>query len=239
MRFSKSPHHEYTEISYGDDVDTDAAADPPQAAPRAASGNARFDKYETFLAEAAAKLKHPITDDRVRLLAALKLNHESLLERMIRGDIISPDHVTAVSKAIEEMLPPDLPKTIGLKIVQSVVGLYNCQHCGARNELKEGEYEPKPERRDPPPVIDATANEVRASPENEPKALPKPAASPEPPMNDVLPRGAWRSDGTDGSWKNQVGGGSNPFGVTGEPNPQRSNGHTLPGAGSLVWFGTK
>jgi hypothetical protein len=200
------------------------------------SDDDRYDKFERFRAEAAEKLRLPVDNDRVRLLAALKLNHEALLERMIRGDNVSPDHVTTLTEAIEGMLPPEVPSKINIQIVQGVVGIYTCKHCGARNELEEGSYQ-APKEKDSSRTIDAEP--VKAD-EPEAKALPASAVRPErpAPREVMLPRLP-----IDESWKSHVAGtGSNPYGVGDEPHPYRANGHdrsghSLPDGGSLVWWG--
>ena len=194
------------------------------------SDSDRFDKFETFRAEAAAKLKLSVDHDRVRLLAGLKLNFESLLERMIRGDNVPPDHVKTLSDTIQEMLPPDLPN-LNLKWVSSVVGVYDCKFCGARNELPEGDFTPPPKHQDPARTIDVVPNKEPAS------ASPRPAANPPAPApHEVMLK---RLPGSDGDWKRHVASnGTDPFSPERDPHPYKNrNGHALPDSGSLVWFG--
>jgi hypothetical protein len=103
----------------------------------------RFKRLEALKTEAAERLKLPADHDRVVLLAALKLNHETLLARLVGGEArgISAE-ILSITEAIDKMLPPDLPKSINIKWIGSVVGTYRCKHCNEWNELQEGEYTP-------------------------------------------------------------------------------------------------
>jgi hypothetical protein len=138
----------------------------------------RYNKFEKFLADAAEKLERPVDNDRVRLLATLKLALETTIERMIVGDKhFSADHVKTLTDAINEMLPPE-PKSLGLKWVESIsVGVYDCLHCGQRNELPEGTYPPQPQTpQDRPPRTAAEPAAAAAPP------LPPPPPKPEVPL---------------------------------------------------------
>ena len=57
-----------------------------------------------YPSEVAPELGLPLDADRVRLLATLKLSHENLLERLMRGDAVNPDQVRSVVAAGAEAL---------------------------------------------------------------------------------------------------------------------------------------
>src|SRR5262249_57082691 len=100
----------------------------------------RFNQFEQFKAEAAEQLGLPLDVDQVRLLATLKLSHENLLERLMRGDNVNPDQVRSVVEAISAMLPPAQVKLPKFQWASSVVGIYRCQHCNEINRLEESQY---------------------------------------------------------------------------------------------------
>jgi hypothetical protein len=133
----------------------------------------RYEAFEAFKAAAAAKLKLPIDNERVRLLGALQLSHEAMLERMIRGDNVLPDHVKTLTEAIEGMLPPEMPPSIEVKIVEGVVGIYTCKHCSARNELPPGSYQAPSKPVKPPSTVDVKVADKAAVEALPPPTTPK------------------------------------------------------------------
>jgi hypothetical protein len=121
----------------------------------------RFSRLETLKSEAAAVLGLPIDADRVVMLAALKLQHQTMLENLVAGRNIDADTLLAITRAISELLPPPVPKIpeVKIEIVDTLVGI--CSKCG---------HEHRPYQ---PPVEGARPN-VKPSP---------PPRPPEPPTN--------------------------------------------------------
>ena len=68
--------------------------------------------------------------DRVVMLAALKLQHQSMLENLVAGRNVDADSLLAITRAISELLPPPLPKIpeVKIEIVDTLVGI--CSKCG-------------------------------------------------------------------------------------------------------------
>jgi hypothetical protein len=108
----------------------------------------------------------PVDADRVVMLAALKLQHQTMLENIVAGRNIDADSLLAITRAISELLPPPLPKIpeVKIEIVDTLVGI--CSKCG---------HEHRPYQ---PPVEGARSN-VKPSPPP-PEAPPR---SPEPTTN--------------------------------------------------------
>ena len=121
----------------------------------------RFELLEKLKAEAAKLLRLPVDHQKVTLLAGLKLEHTRQLELLVGGERINPNELLAVSEAIEKLTPALPPAQIKVEIVDGVVGIYKCQHCGKQNHLEPGTYTPAPDWRDKAPkVIDGKAEEV-------------------------------------------------------------------------------
>jgi hypothetical protein len=104
--------------------------------------------------------------DRVVMLAALKLQHQTMLENLVAGRNVDADSLLAITRAISELLPPPLPKIpeVKIEIVDTLVGI--CSKCG---------HEHRPYQ---PPVEGARPNAEPSPPP--PEAPPRP---PEPPTN--------------------------------------------------------
>jgi hypothetical protein len=81
-------------------------------------------------AEAAAVLGLPVDADRVVMLAALKLQHQTMLESLVAGRNTDADALLAITRAISELLPPAGPKIpeVKIEIVDTLVGI--CSKCG-------------------------------------------------------------------------------------------------------------
>jgi len=147
----------------------------------------RFERLEVLRQEAADRLRLPIEHDKTQLLAALRLNHESMVERLVAGHTVNPDQLLALSEAIDKLTPELPPQKIEIEIVSGVVGLFTCQHCHQQNRI---ENYTEPPKKDYPRTIDAEP--VKA---DEAKALSSPVeVKPEPKHpgsihNAVLPDG--------------------------------------------------
>jgi hypothetical protein len=105
----------------------------------------------------------PVDADRVVMLAALKLQHQTMLENLVAGRNIDADTLLAITRAISELLPPPVPKIpeVKIEIVDTLVGI--CSKCGHQHRPYQ------------PPVEGARPN-AEPSP-------PPPEAPPEPPTN--------------------------------------------------------
>jgi hypothetical protein len=126
----------------------------------------RFERLEALKAEAAGALNLPIDADRVVMLAALKLQHQTMLESLVGGRNIDADALLAITRAISELLPPPVPQIpeVKIEIVDTLVGI--CGKCG---------HEHRPYR---PPVEDPKPNAKPSPPP--PEAV---SCSPAPPTN--------------------------------------------------------
>jgi hypothetical protein len=115
-------------------------------------------------AEAAAVLGLPVDADRVVMLAALKLQHQTMLESLVAGRNIDADALLAITRAISELLPPPLPKIpeVKIELVDTLVGI--CSKCG---------HEHRPYR----PPVEGGKQTVDPSPPP-PEAPPRPPAPP-------------------------------------------------------------
>jgi hypothetical protein len=102
----------------------------------------RFDQFEELKKQAAEALRLPSDHQKVILLAGLKLEHTRQLERLVAGHSVNPADLLAVSEAISKLSPELPPPEVKVTFVEGVVGIFNCQHCGKRNELEDGTYTP-------------------------------------------------------------------------------------------------
>ena len=88
--------------------------------------------------EAASKeLKLPVTDWRVRRYALLMNAHDTLTARLATGGEVNIDALLKLDNAMQEIrssLPPEGIK-VDVVFVSGVRGIFNCQHCGQRNEV--------------------------------------------------------------------------------------------------------
>jgi hypothetical protein len=124
----------------------------------------RFERLEALKAEAAATLNLPINADRVVMLAALKLQHQTMLENLVAGRNVDADSLLAITRAISELLPPPVPQIpdVKIEIVDTLVGI--CSKCG---------HEQRPYQ----PPVEGGKQTVDPSPP-QPEAAPRPPASP-------------------------------------------------------------
>ena len=111
---------------------------------------------------AAKELGVPVTDWLVKRYAVLMVAHDNAEVELATGGG-NIDHLLKLDEAMQAVRAsaPTKPKTVEVKIVEGVRGIYKCRFCGRQNELKPGEYTPlKPDK---PPVIEGTATEVKPS----------------------------------------------------------------------------
>jgi hypothetical protein len=94
--------------------------------------------------EAAKELGLPLDHWITRQLATLKVAHDDCEAAFATGtgDIDSLLKVSDAMQRLRAIVPPPPMPDVGLKIVQRVIGIYTCKHCGKRNELEEGTYTP-------------------------------------------------------------------------------------------------
>jgi hypothetical protein len=174
-----------------------------------------------------------ITDHDVMRLANCRLMVDALTLRMIAGDVVSPSEVKQAHEMVDLALEDAgmRSKCVEVKFVQGCIGIYDCQHCGKRNELTEGNYQPTGRVSNSPNSIDllpeplhsdgraevlvigdkaVAATPVAPISETKPTATPSPAiAKPERPYHETALKDS-------------------------RPNaPANAN-----GGGSAVWFGT-
>jgi hypothetical protein len=116
----------------------------------------RFERLEALTAEAAATLNLPINADRVVMLAALKLQHQTMLENLVAGRNVDADSLLAITRAISELLPPPVPKIpeVKIEIVDTLVGI--CSKCGHEHRPYQPPVEGWKQTVDPsPPPLEA------------------------------------------------------------------------------------
>jgi hypothetical protein len=90
----------------------------------------RFEKLERLKKQAAEDIRLPVDHRRVLMLAALRLNHETLLEKMIAGGNVDPTDLMTLTETIEKLHPPLPPAEIKVTIVEGVARPVKCPHCG-------------------------------------------------------------------------------------------------------------
>src|SRR6516164_11472539 len=95
----------------------------------------RFERLEQLRKEAAERLRLPLDHDKTQLLAALRLNHETLVEKLVAGSAVNPEQLLALSEAIDKLTPELPPQKITVEFVEGVVGLFTCQHCHQQNRI--------------------------------------------------------------------------------------------------------
>jgi hypothetical protein len=119
----------------------------------------RFEALEQLQAEAAKALNLPPEHERSQTLAALRLAHRLLVERMVAGNTTdaNANSLLALSDAITKLTPTTHIPAIEVKFCSGVTGIFKCQHCGQRNEIDNYEKPPKPPSR--PVTIDGTVIE--------------------------------------------------------------------------------
>jgi hypothetical protein len=138
----------------------------------------RFERLEAFKVEAAATLDLPINADRVVMLAALKLQHQTMLENLVAGRNVDADSLLAITRAISELLPPPVPKIpeVKIEIVDTLVGI--CSKCGHEHRPYQPPVKGGKQTVDPSPL--------------QPEAPPRPPA---PPTNVIEMRPRSSHDG--------------------------------------------
>ena len=81
----------------------------------------RFERLEQLRKEAAERLRLPVEHDKVQLLAALRLNHETLVEKLVAGNSVNPDQLLALSEAIDKLTPELPPQKITVEFVEGPI----------------------------------------------------------------------------------------------------------------------
>jgi hypothetical protein len=123
----------------------------------------RFERLEVLRQEAADRLRLPIEHDKVQLLAALRLNHETLVEKLVAGNSVSPDQLLALSEAIDKLSPDLPPRKIEIELVEGPIE--KCPSCGwCRNDGAPPKQEPNDvtPKALPPPAVEAKSEELLA-----------------------------------------------------------------------------
>jgi hypothetical protein len=120
----------------------------------------RYERLEILRQQAAETLRLPPDAEKVALLAALRLSHETQVERLLAGATIDPHALLALSEAIEKLSPALPPPVITVEIVEPTDGplVPHCRRCG----WKPGDDTNMPPAPPVPPVIDAEP--VKSSP---------------------------------------------------------------------------
>jgi hypothetical protein len=114
-------------------------------------------RYKAVLKEVAADLKIEADSELCQHVATLRLLREGVQARILRGERVAVDDVLTLDQALKAYLPERKAPRIQVSFVEGVRGIYNCQHCGKENELKEGEYTPPSRPKAPPQTSDAPA----------------------------------------------------------------------------------
>jgi hypothetical protein len=129
-----------------------------------------------------------IDDWRVRRLALLQAAHAAAEDQMANRGVVHIAPLLALDQAIADIrhaLKAQEPLDISIHIVEGAIGVYNCQKCGHRNELKPGEYTPRkqptPSVPLPPPPAAPTAAQPQAVYARPIDEAPKPAVEPDKP----------------------------------------------------------
>src|SRR5215471_3359820 len=124
-----------------------------------------------------------INDWRVKRLALLMAAHAAYEDRMATSGAVDIAPLLALDETIQvvrQQLRAEEPN-ISVHIVEGVTGIYCCTKCGHKNELKQGEYEPR-KKQTPPPAPPVAVN---ARPIDEAEAKPKPKPAPQHTNNSV------------------------------------------------------
>jgi hypothetical protein len=108
----------------------------------------RLKRLEELQQQASESLGLDISHERVQGIAALRLAHEGVVERLVVGG--GGDHAATtllnLSEAIAKLSPAPavaLPK-IEVVYVENAVGLFKCQHCHAENRIENYVAPPAP-----------------------------------------------------------------------------------------------
>ena len=139
--------------------------------------SSRAKRYAHLLGEVAAELNEKPDTDLVKHVATMRLMREAIQIRLLAGERVDPADILKIDDALKQYVPHRKPPLVELVVVEGVTGIYACKHCGERNNLSEGEYQPIATTRSPeppPPVIDGEVLKP-AAPKPKRKALPAPA----------------------------------------------------------------
>jgi hypothetical protein len=126
----------------------------------------------------AAEYSIPDSDWRIRQLALLMAAQSDAESKLAAGGTIDINQLLAqgdAQKALRADLKISEPTNIRVHVVEGVVGVYNCQHCGQQNRLGEGTYTP-PKRPEPAPApeplpLPVVAKPAPAAPERRPRPV--------------------------------------------------------------------
>jgi hypothetical protein len=111
-------------------------------------------------------LKLPITDPAVIRLATLTAAHNQVQAQIAAGKSVDVSGMLAIDNALAEVRAALKPlPNLEIYFVSGVTGIFNCQHCGKRNDIPD--YKPLP----PPP------SPTIVKPENKPEAPSEQAAA--------------------------------------------------------------
>ena len=114
--------------------------------------SSRFDRLEELKAEAAALLNLPVDADNVILLAALKLQHQAMVEGLVAGRSVDAAEMINVTEAISKFVPA-AQNTVQLTIQPVTL-------CGRCREAFQPQPPPAAEARPSPPPSKPPANVV-------------------------------------------------------------------------------
>jgi hypothetical protein len=140
--------------------------------------------------EAVAKEFNLADDDwRVKRLALLMCVHSQAEDMVANGRSVDINGLLSLDESIQkirESIKKTEPMSVNVTFTEGVRGIYNCHHCGKKNELKEGEYTPPSRPKAPPQTSDApAANAPLPDATAAPADSAAPAARPMPKANKV------------------------------------------------------
>ena len=110
--------------------------------------SSRFDRLEELKAEAAALLNLPVDADNVILLAALKLQHQAMVEGLVAGRSVDAAEMINVTEAISKFVPA-AQNTVQLTI-QPVTLCGRCRGAVEPEQPPAAEARPSPRPSKPP-----------------------------------------------------------------------------------------
>jgi hypothetical protein len=114
----------------------------------------RFDRLRALKAQASAEFNLPESAERVAHIAALRMHHEALQERLVAGKPVETSDLLAVSRAIAELSPVPTP-SIDLQFVRDVVDICpRCKWSRPAADKPEPPPSPSPPRTDPKPPVE-------------------------------------------------------------------------------------